>query len=113
MSDIVAFLKARLDDDQRELDQMTSGGLVQGYLRVHGDKLKADVEAKRRLVDLHLPEPLSEWARKTYDFPTKCAGESWECYGDGEDIVQWPCDHLKLLALPYAEHPDYQEAWKP
>jgi len=29
------------------------------------------------------------------------------------DAAAWPCDTLRLLALPYASHPDYLEEWKP
>lgn len=24
----------------------------------------------------------------------------------------WPCDTLRLLALPYADHPDYRQEWR-
>lgn len=24
-----------------------------------------------------------------------------------------PCKHLRILALPYADHPDYDETWRP
>ena len=57
----------------------------------------ADVEAKRRIVDLHTGEH--------------------ECPRDGDNCGYWhedeACTTLRLLALPYAEHPDYRQEWKP
>lgn len=55
-------------------------------------RVLADVEAKRRIVDLH-PNMLG-W----------CQGCASEAY---------PCRTLTLLALPYADHPDYRQEWKP
>lgn len=26
---------------------------------------------------------------------------------------EWPCSTFRTLALPYADHPDYQQEWKP
>ncbi len=31
-------------------------------------------------------------------------------YGPGSDVVPMP---LALLALPYADHPDYRDEWRP
>ena len=25
----------------------------------------------------------------------------------------FPCETVRLLALPYSQHPDYQKAWRP
>jgi len=39
------------------------------------------------------------------------------CDADGNpdvyDDTHWPCPTLRLLALPYADHPDYREEWRP
>lgn len=29
------------------------------------------------------------------------------------DHLKWPCRTVRLLALPYADHPQYRESWKP
>ncbi|MFE3449635.1 DUF6221 family protein [Nonomuraea sp. NPDC059194] len=135
MDDLIAFLRARLDEDETLAQAAISAlGAADGnpgwpdyetfrtpaldtaeeYLeRFQPARVLREVEAKRRLVELHLPEPLSETDRQLFGFTLKCAGESWVCYGDGEDIVPWPCDHLKLLALPYADHPEYRADWQP
>jgi hypothetical protein len=39
--------------------------------------------------------------------PGTCATcDDW--YGGGQD---WPCPTLRLLALPYADHPGYEPEW--
>lgn len=72
----------------------------------------ADVAAKRRLIAGHGPgrvvdESDGRWASDpdSWDPPwTKCTGHEW---------VAYPCEMLRLLALPWAGHPDYREDWKP
>jgi hypothetical protein len=53
-------------------------------------------EAQRRIVELH-PKSVHNYSNDT-------------CFGCGED---WPCPTLRLLALPYVDHPDYRQEWKP
>lgn len=60
-----------------------------------------DVEAKRQLLDRHQPGRYGECVT--------CDPDSCGCMGGGS----YPCDTARLLALPYAEHPDYREEWKP
>jgi len=72
----------------------------------------ADVAAKRRLLAGHGPgrwvdESGGRWKDEpdNWDPPwQRCAGEEWTSY---------PCETVRLLALPYAGHPDYREEWKP
>lgn len=47
---IVDFFRARLAEEETELAQLTGGALVQGYLRVYGDRLKANIGADRELL---------------------------------------------------------------
>lgn len=56
------------------------------------DRVLAECEAKRRIVRLH-PEILG--------ICQECANE------------QYPCRTLGAVALPYADHPDYREEWRP
>ncbi len=52
-----------------------------------------DIEAKRRLIAEHYPvDP---------------------CDAHDPSFHTIPCDTLLLLALPHADHPDYQEDWRP
>ena len=53
----------------------------------------AECAAKRAIVTLHSAE--------LGQHPDFC----------GHDLRALPCPTLRLLARPYAEHPDYDEAW--
>lgn len=33
--------------------------------------------------------------------------------GNSQNAVAWPCDTLKILALDWVEHVDYQSQWRP
>lgn len=106
MSDIVAFITARLDD-------------LEGFLSTTPDEVEwigdrfvairtlllADVEAKRRIVEL--ADEASD-IDQSLDAEFIAAGSrdlSKDPYV-GERI-------LRALALPWANHPDYDERWKP
>ncbi|NUS76695.1 MAG: hypothetical protein HOV70_10910 [Streptomyces sp.] len=130
MDDLVQFLRDRLAEDKqsaeqaaaeygadwrydgdhgyvvarRESDMVATGS--QDYLDpFHGDhiarhdpaRVLREVEAKRRTVDLLAPIVADE----SYQGP--------DYYG-GVDACE---KALFLLALPYADHPDYQETWRP
>jgi hypothetical protein len=34
-----------------------------------------------------------------------------EADGCAECGIEWPCDTVRALVLPYADHPDYRELW--
>ena len=102
-SDLITFLRARLDEDE-QIDRK--------YVR-HGHLLLADIEAKRQIIDVHQNED---------DTCRVCCREAYmeEIWDGVHEHVEWrrnnepwPCDTLRLLALPYADHPDYQEEWRP
>lgn len=73
----------------------------------------ADCESKRRLVELHgTDDPeLTEWeieAGFAEDAPRLCR----TCHDyDRHDGVRYPCPTLRLLALPYAAHLDFDPSW--
>lgn len=57
-------------------------------------RVLAECEAKRRIVALH--------------------GEVDPCDAhDGATFETVDCETLQVLALPYADHPDYRQEWKP
>ncbi|WP_225825579.1 DUF6221 family protein [Streptomyces naphthomycinicus] len=60
----------------------------------------ADLDAKQEIVKLHGRLPLGEFCM-TCDAPLGIPG------------LPYGCATLRLLALPYASHPDYREEWKP
>lgn len=112
------FLRDRYDEDEKDANQLavdldrwdregaangpdgTQGSIVASTLRggaFDPARVLADIEAKRLIVEActtPLPQlgiPPEQWDR----VPT-----------DRDDV-------LRLLALPYAEHPDWREEWRP
>ncbi|MER7126764.1 DUF6221 family protein [Micrococcus luteus] len=124
--DLITFLRARLDEDEqvaRRIKATRHGaliaapgdGLLPSAFEICGDRLLADAEAKRRIVDMH--------ANDGGDCST-CGRSSREenpgaYLRDEAEMMEvwrpapWPCDTLRLLALPYASHPDYRQEWRP
>ena len=123
VSDIVAFLRARLDEDEAAAraiaeqvaaspDSSAEIGLAHPDLAIGdcpsylGDydpaRVRADVEAKRRIVAEHV-----------CPCPDPDCGDCSACSGRHHaDPTPAPCTTLRMLALPFADHPDYDEAWK-
>ncbi|MCT9092817.1 DUF6221 family protein [Streptomyces sp. ASQP_92] len=117
MDDLVQFLRDRLDEDAEAAGTATpgpwhaDGGSVyathptdevvsytdsaEHIARHNPARVLADIEAKRQILDLHVAEPGQH--------PDFC----------GHDKHELPCPTLRLLALPYADHPDYREEWRP
>ncbi len=60
-------------------------------------RVLAECEAKRRIVEAHL------------------SSEAWCDHCSGGELMGNPdgCPTLRLLALPYADHADYDESWRP
>lgn len=77
----------------------------------------AEVEAKRRLVELHVitvektdVPPFDSYTgeRNPDEYNVTCAICGW-----ASDDPTSACLTLRLLALPYATHPEYKESWRP
>lgn len=123
MSDIAAFLLARIAEDEQAI--RLAGGeaprwgtfdnvidcdcgedhAYSSYLAVDPARLLAECEAKRRIIELHGPEASVMWLGT---FPCRT------CSYDGDEETNWvntPCPTLCALAAPYAAHPDFDAAW--
>jgi hypothetical protein len=111
VDEFLAFLRERLDEHEipdwhertcqthQKMPDNSPLGLAGSPMSCNCkviDYVMADVAAKRRIIDEHSVP----WTAT--DAGTIC---SVCCRG-------WPCKTLRLLALPYAGEPGYQEAWK-
>lgn len=125
MSELVEFLRARLDDDEERARfvQREQGDRPQyepepwrlswhdeyDLLCIEPSRALAEVDAKRRIIDQHPLLPAAEQltGRPTYGCETCHEHADYGIAPEGE------CETLKLLALPYAGHKDYREEWRP
>lgn len=105
MSALTDFLLARIQEDEEryretagdERNQQSafnSPDLNEGYIVAEALRCLAECEAKRRIVELH--------AQLSEDSDTEYSG--W---------VDLAHNTLATLALPYADHPDYNTDWRP
>jgi Family of unknown function (DUF6221) len=67
-------------------------------------RVLADIAVKRQIVELHAPGGGPPPFKYVYCL-TCGSGEPCEYPTD------WPCDTLKLLAAPYADHSDFDPSW--
>ena len=99
MSALVEFLHARLNEDEAWVE----ASLLRRFAPIPqamerpdtAERLLADIAAKRRIVELH---------RRNVE-----ADDCWSCGW----VKSLPCDTVRALALPYADHPDYRQEWRP
>jgi hypothetical protein len=122
MDELVPWLRAQLDDDERVAREANPElGAVRSFLELITPEVEADeahivrwdpprvlaeVEAKRRILDLHAESDFPydpDDGPGDYSWAAKCM----TCYGDD------PCPTLRLLALPYAGREGYREEWRP
>ncbi|MFH9579108.1 DUF6221 family protein [Streptomyces globisporus] len=120
--DLVQFLRDRLDDDERIARHAVDGPWVDpmggpirgGYeerfviaqqvqrwnsqhiVRHDPARVLREVEAKRRILYLAVQLPKVTASTDMFDN----SRDAW-------------ADVLKQLALPYADHPDYRDEWRP
>lgn len=119
MTGLADFLLARIADDEVAAD-LERWHQLPDYLQGRGEweirpweasesfgldipdaRIAAECEAKRRIVELH--------HRSGVSCPRCSLGDE-----DGEVVYEVdPCGTLKLLALPYGDHPDYRDEWRP
>lgn len=148
MDDLIAFLRARLDEDEQaakamqavyptpwdvsdrghsarvvadepnffavvsiDQDQAPEAGwlsdVVDHVQRWNPDRVHADVAAKRLIIDEHAESDTHECGT--------CVAAGWGYPEASRDSrpQRLPCRTLRALALPYDDHPDYREEWRP
>jgi hypothetical protein len=141
MDDLIAFLRARLDEREAPLREVVRQ--LDAYAASDGDsgidggwdfwgsfgfaadaafkprEMLADVEAKRQIIDEHAIVHrnigwLADGDEEYGEIPVcgRCVPKHSH-YSRRADVPEWWCRTLRLLALPYADHPDHREEWKP
>jgi hypothetical protein len=70
-------------------------------------RVLAEVEAKRQLLDEHKPARPEYLPRRELGCMTCSTAQAWDAKANAAN-----CLTLRLLALPYADHPDYREDWR-
>lgn len=85
--------------DGRDLPVPLKPGLVDHIARHDPERVQAEVDAKRRILIEHQPM-MPRWC-STCDVPGDLRGR------------EHGCTTVRLLALPYADHPDYRKEWRP
>ncbi|HET6914878.1 MAG TPA: DUF6221 family protein [Acidimicrobiales bacterium] len=124
MSDLAEFLLARIADDEerarkrlhhaqqndltvrdpKHLGQFMPGWWEWREIETFASHVLAEVEAKRRILEMHKPY------RRIYGLGCDVCLHPRRLT---VDVDGWPCPTLRLLALPYADHPDYRQEWMP
>jgi hypothetical protein len=66
-------------------------------------RVLAEVDAKRRILELHRRVPDNVAPRLGFSAPDMCE----------VDAQTWPCPTVRLLVLPYAARPGYRDEWRP
>ncbi len=85
--DITEFLLARIAEDEADV----KAGVYTGDVHT---RLAAECEAKRQIVEL-------------------CGSAAERTRGEASVAGYLADNVLARLALPYADHPDYDESWRP
>lgn len=77
---------------------------------VSNERVLAECEAKRRLVALHRPWGFEYGGGEGCQ---RCVSPDDYTVTALPDVERFPCETLVLLALPYADHEDFPEEWRP
>lgn len=92
---LVEFLRAHFRKDEIDAEQLRAA-LVSDFPGIfamaHPDRTAEDLKGKRYILGLHT-----------------LSGPAQTCLVCHEPI---PCSHLKALALPYAQWPEYLPQWR-
>lgn len=109
---LTAFLLARIAEDEAEargyLDDLnerppSAYDMEQvGWIEAGSpERVLAECEAKRRIVELHQSDdPRLGICTTCHDYVA-------------HDAITWPCPTLRAAGAVYADHSDYREEWRP
>jgi hypothetical protein len=132
MDDLVAFLRARLDEDERVAQAAPPGPWAEDashsvvdatgarvIYSVNGGTLHPTHAVRAHVLGNDPARVLREVAAKREILEQHVpVGGGMVCLSychtrtPGEEQA-WPCLTMRLLVLPYAGHPDYRDGWTP
>lgn len=118
---LTEFLLARIAEDERAvephrgyMDWVPLGAIESGdgyaECSISAPRVLAECEAKRRIIGEHTYPP-GEFTALITTCP-RCVDHNDGQGTRGHDL-SIPCPTLRMLALPYADHPDYRQEWRP
>ena len=134
--DLVEFLTARLDEEQAAAEEalrrttttrrMVRGQWVEDTVQPPEwrrsawppARVLAEVDAKRRILASYTEAVLvrdeaTQWAMSPSPVITNPGADGVERWTRARDAAFFLEPAIRLLAQPYASHPDYDEAWRP
>lgn len=119
MDDLVAFVTARLDEDEaqiRESENYLDTWCALSGLHLDPARALREVAAIRAILAMHAPVPF--WGNRPPPLrdrtPENAVSSYCECQcPDGVILGKYPCDTARLLAAVWGDHPDYRSEWKP
>lgn len=99
---LTEFLLARIAEDE-DPERLCESWHSQGAFGCSAcDRVLAECEAKRRIVELHADDQ---------NVCASCDDLSNPYLFDGS-LTGWPCPTLRALAAIYAGHRDYRDEWR-
>lgn len=102
--DIVEFLSERIREDEAAARKILSDRAVSESGKWYEHRLLLECEAKKRVIRI------VESARQTA-LATMVSDPFEEESRWIPEAIEWTTRSLKALALPYAEHPDFEQDW--
>lgn len=118
MTNLAGFLRDRLEEDEQTArDALGCEGATNSYTEIsttetqreqaHTDRwtptrVLAEIDAKRRIIAIY-----ASWSILAEP------GAGFQIEKDAGVTLLAMREALRALALPYADHPDYREEWRP
>lgn len=96
MNELVDWLRAQLDEDERAIEASRMGDDPEWWMPtwLTADRLLVEVEAKRRILDEH----------------DEAFAQPWVVMGEAQAVM---ARVVRVLALPYADRAGYRAEWRP
>ena len=115
MSALAEFLLARIDEDEADAREELPMPFVDSdfCLTWRPARVLAECEAKRRIVEqyeFHRDQVVAYRNPRWKDAMNEDDKQRWRQAEARHRVAE---DFARLLALPYADHPDYRDEWRP